>query len=32
MKRVPEDQEGCNDFERVLLKDLETLQKYMGGC
>ena len=30
MKRVPEDELGCNDFERSLLKDLETLQKYMG--
>jgi hypothetical protein len=30
MKRVPEDQEGCNEFERVLLKDLEILQKYMA--
>ena len=30
MKRMPEDQVGCNDFERSLLKDLEFLQKYMG--
>jgi hypothetical protein len=29
MKSVPEDLEGCNEFERVLLKDLEILQKYM---
>jgi hypothetical protein len=29
MKSVPEDLEGCNEFERVLLKDLQTLQKYM---
>ena len=29
MKRVPEDPEGCSDFERALLKDLETLQKSM---
>lgn len=29
MKQVPQDQEGCNEFERVLLADLETLQKYM---
>ncbi len=29
MKNVPEDPESCNDFERVLLKDLESLQKYM---
>jgi hypothetical protein len=27
MKQVPQDQEGCNEFERVLLADLETLQK-----
>jgi hypothetical protein len=29
MKQVPEDHEGCNEFERVLLSDLEILQKYM---
>jgi hypothetical protein len=29
MTRVPEDLEGCNEFERVLLKDLEILQKYL---
>ena len=29
MKNVPEDLEGCNEFERVLLKDLEIVQKYM---
>jgi hypothetical protein len=29
MKRVPEDLEGCNEFERVLLKDLQIVQKYM---
>jgi len=29
MKRVPEDCEGCNEFERVLLKDLQIVQKYM---
>jgi len=29
MKSVPEDLEGCNEFERVLLKDLEIVQKYM---
>ena len=29
MKRVPEDPEGCNDFERALLKDLQTLQRSM---
>lgn len=29
MRRVPEDCDGCNEFERVLLKDLEVTQKYM---
>jgi hypothetical protein len=29
MKSVPEDREGSNEFERVLLKDLQILQKYM---
>jgi hypothetical protein len=29
MKSVPEDLEGSNEFERVLLKDLEVVQKYM---
>jgi hypothetical protein len=29
LKNVPEDREGCNEFERVLLKDLELLQKCM---
>ena len=29
MRQVPEDAEGCNEFERVLLKDLEVTQKYM---
>lgn len=29
MKQVPEDQEGCNEFERVLLKDLQALQKHL---
>jgi hypothetical protein len=29
MKSVPEDLEGCNESERVLLKDLHILQKYM---
>ena len=29
MKNVPQDPEGCNDFERALLKDLESVQKYM---
>lgn len=29
MKGVPEDVEGCSEFERVLLKDLEVLGKYL---
>lgn len=29
MKNVPQDPGGCNDFERALLKDLESVQKYM---
>ena len=29
MKNVPEDLEGSNEFERVLLKDLGIVQKYM---
>ena len=29
MRSVPEDPEGCNEFERVLLKDLELTQQYM---
>lgn len=29
MKQVPPDPEGCNEFERVLLHDLEILQKYL---
>jgi len=29
IKQVPDDPEGCNEFERVLLKDLEIVQKYM---
>jgi ParB/RepB/Spo0J family partition protein len=29
MKNVPEDPQGCSDFERALLKDLESVQKYM---
>ncbi len=29
MKRVPEDHEGCNEFERVLLNDLQILRKYL---
>jgi hypothetical protein len=29
MKNVPQDPDGCNDFERALLNDLESVQKYM---
>jgi predicted transcriptional regulator len=29
MKRVPEDPDGCNEFEGALLRDLEITQKYM---
>ncbi len=29
MKNAPQDREGCNAFERVLLGDLETLQRSM---
>ena len=29
MKEVPDNPDGCNEFERVLLKDLEILEKYM---
>jgi len=29
MAQVPQDPEGCSEFERVMLKDLEILQKYM---
>jgi hypothetical protein len=29
MKNVPDDLEGCSDFERVLLKELQSLQKSM---
>lgn len=29
MRRVPQSPDGCNEFERVLLGDLELLQKYM---
>ena len=29
MREAPEDPQGCNDFERALLKDLEITQKYM---
>jgi hypothetical protein len=27
--KVPDPPDGCNEFERVLLKDLEIVQKYM---
>jgi ParB/RepB/Spo0J family partition protein len=30
MQTVPEDPEGCNDFERTLLRDLEQLLKFFG--
>jgi predicted transcriptional regulator len=29
MRQVPEDPDGSNEFERMLLKDLEITQKYM---
>jgi len=29
MKQVPQDQQGCNEFERILLADLETLRTYL---
>lgn len=29
MKEVPDSPDGCNEFERVLLKDIEIAQKYM---
>jgi hypothetical protein len=29
MAKVPQDPDGCSEFERVLLKDLEIVQKYM---
>lgn len=29
VQQVPEDSDGCNEFERVLLKDLEITHKYM---
>jgi len=29
MNQVPENQEGCNSFERTMLNDLEITQKYM---
>lgn len=36
LKGVPEDREGCNEFERVLLKDLrllrQSMQRVMAKC
>ena len=36
LDQAPPDPDGCNEFERVLLHDLETLQKYqqrvLGKC
>jgi hypothetical protein len=29
LREVPQDPEGCSEFERVLLQDLELTQKYM---
>jgi predicted transcriptional regulator len=29
MREVPPDADGCNEFERLLLRDLEITQKYM---
>ncbi|MGH9444687.1 MAG: ParB/RepB/Spo0J family partition protein [Terriglobia bacterium] len=29
LRQVPEDADGCNEFERVLLKDLEITHKYL---
>jgi predicted transcriptional regulator len=29
MRQVPDDPNGCNEFERVLLRDLEITHKYM---
>jgi hypothetical protein len=29
MKEVPESPDGCNEFERMLLRDIEIAQKYM---
>ena len=29
MRNVPQDAEGCSEFERIVLKDLELTQKYM---
>ncbi len=29
LKEIPDDPDGCSDFERAVLRDLETLSKYM---
>ena len=29
LRQVPDHPDGCNEFERVLIKDLEIVQKYM---
>lgn len=29
MRQVPQDAEGCSEWERILLRDLELVQKYM---
>jgi len=29
MKQVPEAPDGCNEFERILLKDLDVVEKYI---
>jgi hypothetical protein len=29
LQNVPDDQQGCNDIERLLLKDLQGVQKFM---
>lgn len=30
LKHVPEDQEGCSEVERLLLRDLDLARKYLG--
>ena len=29
LKEIPADPEGCSEFERLMLRDLELAQKYM---
>jgi len=29
IRQIPDDPEGCSEFERIMLKDLEITQKYM---